>query len=316
MPHARRPFRLERWIAVAGIALYAICSSQSRAADADQTPATVATPAPPPPVVVHEPPPDEAVVLTDLDVRGGTLEDLIAFLQKNDPNFKAVVYRDAGVPAHTPAVSLKVKGASRRQILDLLQLRNQNLQITKLEGGPAPIHAFHVTRPQSAQAVDAPPYVRVYPLAAAVQRIVETRPDDGGKAPTQKDALDRVLSLIKAAASAQESPDGPASLQVHAETQVLIVTGTTPQQRIIDDVLSALTRRPTGERELESAKEAVDAAREQGKRREMELMDAIERLKKSEEMHTQDILDKTQQIERLKVRLEDLERRTDQKQKP
>jgi hypothetical protein len=92
---------------------------------------------------------------------------------------------------------------------------------------------------------------------------------------------------------------------------VLIVKGTTFQHQVLEDVLAALTKRTAPERDLEAA--TLMAAHEQDKRREAELTDALERSKKSEDAHVHDILEKTQQIERLKVRLEELEKRVSQK---
>jgi len=114
---------------------------------------------------------------------------------------------------------LKVKGASRQQILDLVSLRNRpNLALTKLAGGPEVIHTFQVSRPPNRGVIEAAPYVKVYPLSAAVATDRRCQgPEADAKPLSQKEALDHVLSLIKAAVGAQESPDGPPLLQVHAE---------------------------------------------------------------------------------------------------
>lgn len=261
------------------------------------------------PAATRGAPRDEDVLVPEVDLQEASLEELIAILQKGDPTFKALVFRDNGVSPEIPRIDLKVKGASRKQILDLLSFRNRNIEMVPLAGGPELIHTFQVARPANGRVIEAAPYVKVYPLSAAVQRIVSVKPEGDAKPPSQKEALDHVLSLIKAAAGAQESPDGPPLLQVHAETQVLIVRGTTFQHQVLDDVLTALTKRTAPDRELEAARDRES----QVAVRVRDLMDANERLKKSEDSHIQDILEKTQQIERLKVRLEELEKRVSSK---
>jgi hypothetical protein len=276
---------------------------------APAAPPPTATPTTPPPVAISR---DEEAVIPELDLKDGTLEDLIAILQKADPSFKAVVFREKGVGPDVPRIRLQVKGASRQQILDLLSVRHNNVESRKLAGGPEAIHTFRVSRPANGNTVEAPPYVRVYPLAAAIQRLIETRPEGDAKNAkplSQKEALNRVLSLVQAVSSTQESPDGTPSLQVHEDTQTLIVRATTPEHRVLEETLAALTKRSASDRELEVAKENMLRNLDRGKQREAELEVALDRLQKREETHVQEILEKAQQIERLKVRVEELERR-------
>src|SRR5260221_4626649 len=80
---------------------------------------------------------DQEVLVPEVDLQAASLEDLIAVFQKGDPTFKALVFRDNGVSPEIPRIDLKVKGASRQQILDLVSLRNRaNIAITQLAGGP------------------------------------------------------------------------------------------------------------------------------------------------------------------------------------
>src|SRR4051812_22963130 len=87
---------------------------------------------------------DEQSIVPDLDLHSVPLEDMITVLQKADPNFKALVFVDSG--AISPRITLKVKGASRQQILELVTMRNPTIEMTLIRGGPAIIHTFQVVR--------------------------------------------------------------------------------------------------------------------------------------------------------------------------
>jgi chromosome segregation ATPase len=153
-----------------------------------------------------------------------------------------------------------------------------------------------------------------------------THPDLSAKdrPAAEKEALDQVLSLLKAALSqvGQGGANAAPVLQVHPETQTLIFKGSPEQRDAVEDVLAALT--PEGQRdnsqEAERRKQAAvaedrrrlqlqmnevrDQSANQVAEMQKKLQEAESRLKELQTQEVQRVAD----AERAKIRLEEREK--------
>jgi hypothetical protein len=105
------------------------------------------------------------------------------------------------------------------------------------------VHASDRAKAATGEAV--PGGVKVYRLTNVVGALAQsTHPDIAAKdrPAAEKEALDQVLSLVKAAVTqvGQGGANAAPLLQVHPETQTLIFKGSSEQRDAVEDVLGAL----------------------------------------------------------------------------
>ena len=266
------------------------------------------------------------------------LDEIVDYLSDIEPRFKALVVRDPDVPRDYPQVRLRLKRVPIGQMLEVLTSAYPDIEVSPVQAnnGPPghdgrPVYIIKVHASERAKAANGevvPGGVKVYRLLNVVGALVQsTHPDLSGKdrAAVEKEALDQVLSLVKAALSQVGQGGGnPAPvLQVHPETQTLIFKGSSEQRDAVEDVLGALT--PEGmrinnqdaERRAQAAAAADDHRRLQAQLNEVrnqslnqvselekKLQEAEARAKSLQEQELKRVAD----AERAKVRLEDRER--------
>jgi hypothetical protein len=159
--------------------------------------------------------------------------------------------------------------------------------------------------------------VKVYPLTETVEGLLSAKPEQPkDRTAAGKEALSQVLSLIKATmAQATESGTAAPTLQLHEETQTLIFKGTPVQREALESVLGALPTRSPAVNEANKWKTTAQATEERYRlelsRRERLAEDArmeADRLRKLLEDHEQQSIKQAQELERLRVRLEEIEK--------
>jgi hypothetical protein len=277
-------------------------------------------------------------VVPELKVLDQQLEDLVDYLQDIEPRFKALVVRDPDVPREYPQVRLRLKRVPLGQILEVLTTAYPDIEVAPVQPNNGPpgadarpvyivkVHASDRAKASSGEAV--PGGVKVYRLTGVVGALTQsTHPDISAKdrPAAEKESLDQVLSLVKAAVSqvGQGGANPAPLLQVHPETQTLIFKGSSEQRDAVEDVLAALApdtghgfrnAGPQNDGRKEAAEERrrleaqVSEVRERAAREVAELQkhleDAQTRLK---EMQTQE-LSRLADAERTKVRLEEREK--------
>ncbi|HEX8912212.1 MAG TPA: hypothetical protein VF796_07615, partial [Humisphaera sp.] len=95
--------------------------------------------APPPLVATEDKGPEEDPsglnhVLPELKLESARLEDAIDQLQAAQPRFRAVVIRDADVPADYPALTLRVRNVSIGQFMELLTKSFPGIETSEIDG--------------------------------------------------------------------------------------------------------------------------------------------------------------------------------------
>jgi hypothetical protein len=288
-------------------------------------------------------------IVPELSLQGVQLRDMVEFLQDTVPNFKAVVFRDPGVPDDEPTVTLRLKKVALSQILALLTTAYPNLEIQEIGGAGGTIYCIKVHSrntevqlqpgggPAAGPGMGAAAFgggavmagmpmmaasgVKVYPLTETVEGLISAKPEPPkDRAAAGKEALNQVLSLIKATmAQATESGTAAPTLQLHEETQTLIFKGTPAQREALESVLAALPTRSPAVNEANKWKSTAQAVEEKYRieltRRERQAEDArmeADRLRKLLEDREQQSIKQAQDIERLRVRLEEIERQQQQ----
>jgi hypothetical protein len=206
------------------------------------------------------------------------LDDIIEFLTDLEPRFKALVIRDPDVPRDYPQVRLRLKRVPLGQILEVLTTAFPDIEVSPVQANNGPqgaearpvyiikVHASDRAKAASGEVV--PGGVKVYRLTNVVGTLAQSaHPDLSAKErPTaEKEAMDQVLSLVKAALSqvGQGGGNPPPVLQVHPETQTLIFKGSSEQRDAVEDVLAALA--PEGQlgnaQQAELRKQAAEERR-------------------------------------------------------
>jgi hypothetical protein len=285
--------------------------------------------------------PDDTII-AQVDFNNVSLDDMIAYLQETVPHFKAVVFRDAGVGPDVPTVSIRLKGVSLGQVMQVLVSAYPYVEFQPIEGAGGTIQLIkvHALTPDGvavggaglggapglsgnpavglaggAQVMAAS--VKVFSLTDVVDRLATRRPDAAKDiAAARKAGLEDVLSLIKATLSQAGDAGAPPSLQLHEETQTLIFKGNPLQRAAVDDVLSSLT--PRVNESVEHQKAEIDRlaadyhnrlSQSEDRMQELhkQLADTIDELRKREQLNAQQAVE----IERLKVRMEEMARQRD-----
>ncbi len=185
-------------------------------------------------------------IIPELSFQDVKLDDVVDYLQDVVPNFKAVVIRDANLSPDVPQIRLRLKKVSLDQFLELLSTAYPGVEVSQIPGSTGTVHVIKVRGTeevlQARHQGGAGAGVRVYALAPYINYIVTARPEAAkDKATANKEALNQILSLIKATL-AQVGDTGSAQpvIQVHEETQTLIVKGNVEQQSVLEDVLGQL----------------------------------------------------------------------------
>lgn len=193
--------------------------------------------------------------LPEINVSEVSLDDFLAFLQDVTPDFKAMIVRDPDVAPGYPIVTMRLKSVPLGQLLDVLTTAYPEVELTKIQGHTpdrkpsvvyvVKVHASDRTSPFGGRGAAV---VKVYRLGGAVSAVLKARrdPADSGLFPQKvdpkeaKEALNQVLSLIKATLSQVETGRRAPTLQVHEETQTLIFRGGDVQRAALEDALAAL----------------------------------------------------------------------------
>jgi hypothetical protein len=263
------------------------------------------------------------------------LDDIVDFLTDVEPRFKALVVRDPDVPRDYPQIRLKLKRVPLGQVLEVLTTAYPDIELSQVQANNGPpgadarpvyiikVHASDRAKAATGEVV--PGGVKVYRLTSVVAALAQsTHPDIAAKErPTaEKEALDQVLSLMKAALSqvGQGGSNPAPMLQVHPETQTLIFKGSSEQRDAVEDVLAALAPEGQlgGNQQAEVRKQAAEERRRLQAQLEQvqaqsssQVADLQNRLQEAQarlkELQTQD-LSRVAEAERAKVRLEEREK--------
>jgi hypothetical protein len=274
-----------------------------------EKPAVVAAPAP-------AAAPAKPKLLPEVNFNGVSLEDVVGFLHDVDPSFQAVIVRDPDVPAEYPVIqNLKLKKVSINQLMTVLQkLFPYDSEIIEEEtGGPA-VTVLRVHNPEGTGLGGPvrPTAVQVFRLADAVDAMVVKAGKDRGDQAAMKEATGKVLSAVNALLTLQgaAASKAPPVVQIHEDTQTLLVKGTAEQLTSVGALLDTLQPQPEVAKVAALKKqlaEAQDARGEQLGRAEgaragiqSQLDSAMTTLREREK----ELLQKNAELERLKLELQ------------
>ena len=217
-------------------------------------------------------------VLPSLDLQAVPLSDFLDFVSQLVPGFQYVIVRDAGVPNDFPTLpSMKLKKVTFGQVMSIIQEAIPLIETHPVESEKgAVVHVFkiHGTSPRAGAGPDGNAGLssgrcgggaggaecagnaagtesgwrlgagRVRQADQAAKQAARKKIADDYHAAvkaSQTNALNAVLSLIKAALA--QAGDGSVSpiVQIHEETQTLIVRGSPEQISAVQKALEALT---------------------------------------------------------------------------
>ena len=194
-------------------------------------------------------------VLPEVNVSEVSLDDFLAFLQDVSPKFKAVIVRDPDVAPGYPFITMRLRNVPLGQLLDVLTKAYPDISLEGIDGATpdGKESRVYVVKVQASDRATAQggrggATVKVYRLGGAVKAVAEAAGAGANKGMFQgqvepkevKEALNHVLSLIKATLSQIETGRNPPVLQVHEETQTLIFKGSAEQRAVLEDALAAL----------------------------------------------------------------------------
>lgn len=212
--------------------------------------------------------PPEEKVIANFEANDNTIDEVVATLQKDDPNVKIIlVHSRTGAKAPTDS-SLRVRLLLKNVTAgDVLQVISRAYPVVALDGVAGHTRELiYVVRVQDAVvSPTARQVVQVYNLAPMVKTWLQLNEPDLKPADDKdalKKALDDILSLIQAALAQTHEPT-EAVIQVHPPTQTLIFRGTATQQSAVEQAVNAL--RPTrlefgsAESQIAQLKARIDA---------------------------------------------------------
>lgn len=193
-------------------------------------------------------------IIPEVKFENVPFEDVVEFLQDVSKDYRAVVVRKAR-NEEGPLVTMRLKNVSVQQVIEVVVAAHGGIDISQVDGPGGAVDVIIIHPRAMVDGADAgggfggglggPPgpaeperAVRVYRLAGIVQMMMD-RPAPAGTANSEKESLDKVLSLIKATLELTGGREAP-TIQVHAETLTLIFKGSPQQHAALGDVLSAL----------------------------------------------------------------------------
>ncbi len=261
-------------------------------------------------------------IIPDIEFNNLLLDHAIEVLSEKLPHSKFVVLRDKNAPENWPTLSIKLKGVSVSQLMQLIQTAHPGLELKEIDGPGGTITCLLVHPPEVPDAAAGEPKgkmlqaVRVYRMSAINGLSDKAKSDPVAR----KEAMNKALSLIGVAL--EQTGGDPPTLKIHEETGTLIFKGNADQESILENVMETL--RPeqiqrdqvsaefasvaTERNELQKELQRVKAEYE--RRTDMqvqELSEKIVRLLKIVDQRDKETLDHSGQNERLKIRLEMIE---------
>ncbi len=279
-------------------------------------------------------------VLPDLNLDATPLSDFLDFVRELIPGFQYVIIRDPGIAADFPTLpAMKLKKVTFGQALQIIQEAVPALEYHPVESEKGAVIFLFKIHNNTGDPVPVPASVlKVYRLAETVDALAARNPPPrppeldglnhkpGELTPagqlaaqrvaegyaiavkeTHKAALNTVLSLLKATLTQAGDTEVNPVIQLHEETETLIVKGTANQvnavQRALEALTPAATLAPLKEKfgETERRYQSELAAREdEAARRSAELQASRAEI---ESLHQQLIKLEVAQ-ERLKLQLE------------
>lgn len=270
-------------------------------------------------------------VLADVSFADAPLGDVVDFLRDNVSGFKVTVIR-APDSETDPKISLRLHQVSLRQVLSVIT-KACPVELDSVPPQASTDSAITVLRILETQhSPAASPSVRVYHLVSVTESLRPTAADAPPEKADEhrKAALNDLLSLIKAAI-AQVGGSAPV-LEIHEATQTLIFKGSLDQRAALEDVLDALdpnrgskysvvrdrdiqlqkqmmegakSQLAAAKAEVDAAKSDVERQQRMAEERMAELRARNQELQKNLQDQQQRFLQQVEEIERLKIRLEE-----------
>jgi hypothetical protein len=265
-----------------------------------------------PPRAEREEPLGLATVVPELNFQGVALDDAIRFLQDMVPSFRAVVMREPGVPAGYPELTIRLRKVEVGQVLSLIQSGYPEVEIKPIDSKSGTVQCIIVRASDRIQnrgkwEKGPPGGVRIYRLTGAVESLVAANPETAAK-----DAVNQVLSLMKAALDQGGKADGAPVLQIHEQTQTLIFKGSAEQRACLEDVLAALDANASREERkqaewnerLAEAQRQLQLEKARGEEALLRLRDDLQEMRRRLQDQERIAMERAVEVERLKVRLE------------
>ena len=168
-------------------------------------------------------------VLPNINIQGGSVEDVIDLLRQQDSTLQIMVARDPDAPSKLPDIHLKLKNVTAADVLKVLSVAYSDIELVPSNDSPIVVVKVHAIP----GAIAPPQVVRVYSLSVGVQGLKAINAYGTDK------ALVDAMSLVQAAL-AQTPQSAAPTLQVHEATMTLIVKATTDQQETVAAAIKAL----------------------------------------------------------------------------
>jgi len=200
-------------------------------------------------------------VLAEIKVeRELRLPQFISSLREKDPDLQIVIAGGRPELENLYVPPMHLKNVTIDQVLQLLQQTCRGLEVGQIAGqGPQTVYVLSLPQ-NDPVAGHSDGQLQVYALADAVERLAARSAKDPAKidAGARRAALDAVLSLLKAAAGQADNNAPVPSVQVHEETQTLLVKGTGPQLEAVRTAIGALRQGGLRDQLVEQERKHLD----------------------------------------------------------
>ncbi len=187
-----------------------------------------------------------------------SLDDELAAIRAEIPDFNSVVVREPNIPKDYPTLpTMTLKNVTVGQFLQFVQASYPAVQIIRIDGLSGQLYSIRVRMEglggggggffAQGTAVD-PNRLHLYRLNEVVKSLADEKAGKtrDGKPITQDDAVKEatndVLSLLQAALD-QTDQDGPSVLKIHEPTLTLMFKGSRAKQEVLEEALTSLQPR-------------------------------------------------------------------------
>lgn len=199
------------------------------------------------PLVAADPPPHRVSAFTLGD--DTQLEEVASQLERLFPATRVLVEARTGGSRHPVIPRIAMRNATLSEALKMVTTLVPVVQSTTETIGETTVVKLRSTGDELTRTT-------ILPLNAAIDRIVGRAAD----AKQRKQALDSILSMIRAVSDQTRSPFGPAQLKVHEETELLIANGSEDQLKVISNALGQASVGPAKGAEPANAAEPAKGA--------------------------------------------------------
>lgn len=257
----------------------------------------------------------EQQVLPDLGTgdNSGTVAQFLTMVEDKVPGFQVVMAGDPSVWETLRMPRMRLKNATVGQLVQLMRDMYPGLEVNVEEyGNSPPVYLFRINGNlndlfhNSGMGSEAGQSLAVFGLSDAVERLEHRRSKNEAHPPERKEVLSQVLSLIKQVVA--EADSVAPRLEIHEETETLLLRGTPKQVHAVNETINTLTAPSAVDKQQENEWKA-EQLMQQAREKVNGMNDELIRARNERDELRRQVLTLQGREAQLRARLEEFERK-------